>query len=622
MPTLAEWLGPGLYKAVGPYVEELGAEEVADMRNLQPEHIEAIKSKLKPLQIPKFQEKFDLLIGAQPEPEQAGKIQLWIKSGDGTTLSVTADHGLATTVAQMRAKVAGTKGVDPESCRLIFAGRELDDSLSLADYNCENASELNLILRVSEPEPAEADSSADVEAERQTAAVRAQMAGKKLADFVVSEKIGGKDIGAVGGAGYSQSGVCSYVYLAQLRGGNAMQFAVKVMLSYTEGMASSVAITQEFDAETALLSDPVRLPAHRHVMVVLHSFVDNATGLPEWDFEADIVNPRTMFVVMPYFPKDLKRVLKSARRDGQTFGDQRAVRIVHQLLQAVRHLKNHGVVHRDIKPDNVLLASVGTEDEAAVLTDFGMCVDLTKNHISDFRVPMPMDGYRRGGAPIALAPEITLPKPGPDVFLDYSKNDEWAVGIIAHEMLSKEAGPFTDMEHPATYTDAGYQDGSILEKCRPLVAALLKVAVADRIDAVEGSRRAKKLQGEMDQQQAQEEEAERRAKEKEEMWQEGTFERVKKGSAVRYKQPGQVGRQQGTVVEADDEGDLKVEWKDGGISGWIYVSDVEVKIDTLAALAISTGKVRCLFLRHSATRTFSEATRLLSEREAPSGVLI
>ena len=110
---------------------------------------------------------------------------------------------------------------------------------------------------------------------------------------------------------------------------------------------------------------------------------------------------------------------------------------------------------------------------------------------------MKYDGFRRGGAPIALAPEITLPKPGPDVFLDYSKNDEWAVGMIGHELMSKEGDtPFADMEHPATYTDAGYQDCSISERCRPLVAALLKVAVADRIDAVEGTRRAKRLEGE------------------------------------------------------------------------------------------------------------------------------
>ena len=46
------------------------------------------------------------------------------------------------------------------------------------------------------------------------------MCGKKLGDFKNFTKIGGKDIQAVGGGGDSQSGVCSYVYLTQLRGGN------------------------------------------------------------------------------------------------------------------------------------------------------------------------------------------------------------------------------------------------------------------------------------------------------------------------------------------------------------------------------------------------------------------
>ena len=56
------------------------------------------------------------------------------------------------------------------------------------------------------------------------------MAGKKLSSFRVSKKIGGKDIARVGGGSQSisQSGVCSYVYLAQLRGGDGMEFAIKV----------------------------------------------------------------------------------------------------------------------------------------------------------------------------------------------------------------------------------------------------------------------------------------------------------------------------------------------------------------------------------------------------------
>ena len=277
-------------------------------------------------------------------PVQAD-IELWIKTPDGGTLRIVAKDGISTTVAQLRTNIAASAELDIASCRLIFAGRELEDHMSLKDYNCQNASELHLILRIEED-----DTSVDREAEEQTAAMRAQMAGKKLADFKVIKKVGGKDIMAGGGrsSSISQSGVCSYVYLAQLHSGPPVQFAIKVMLNMADS-TNSVAITKEFDAETALLSDQQRLPAHRHVMVVLHSFTDTATGLPSWDFEADIVNPRTMFVVMPFFPDDLKRVYKRTRQQGRTFGELRAVKLVHDLLRAVRHLKQHGIVHRDVK---------------------------------------------------------------------------------------------------------------------------------------------------------------------------------------------------------------------------------------------------------------------------------
>ena len=49
------------------------------------------------------------------------------------------------------------------------------------------------------------------------------------------------------------------------------------------------------------------------------------------------------------------------------------------------------------------------------------------------------------------------------------------------------------MEHPATYTDAGYKDDSISEHCKPLVSGLLKLSPAGRLDATEGSRRARAL---------------------------------------------------------------------------------------------------------------------------------
>ena len=140
----------------------------------------------------------------------AEAIQLWVRTAEGT-LSVSADRGRTTSVVRLRAKIAAMSGCDAAACRLIFAGRELEDGRSLGDYGCEEASELNLVLRVEDL------GSADAEAAEQTAAMRARLAGAKLAQFHVLKKIGGKDISAASGAGYSQSGACSYVYLAALR---------------------------------------------------------------------------------------------------------------------------------------------------------------------------------------------------------------------------------------------------------------------------------------------------------------------------------------------------------------------------------------------------------------------
>ena len=99
-------------------------------------------------------------------------------------------------------------------------------------------------------------------------------------------------------------------------------------------------------------------------------------------------------------------------------------------------MKAHGVLHRDIKLDNVLLQHPDTDREVALLTDFGMSFDLHKNRVRNFTVQLRYDGFRRGGAPMSMAPEIILPRPGPDTTLNYEKSDEWSVGILLHQLLS------------------------------------------------------------------------------------------------------------------------------------------------------------------------------------------
>ena len=64
---------------------------------------------------------------------------------------------------------------------------------------------------------------------------------------------------------------------------------------------------------------------------------------------------------MPFVPKDLKNLLSGLRRAGAEVAPGRAARIGAQLLRAVAHLEAHGILHRDVKLDNVLLDDVGDE---------------------------------------------------------------------------------------------------------------------------------------------------------------------------------------------------------------------------------------------------------------------
>ena len=301
-------------------------------------------------------------------------------------------------------------------------------------------------LAVSSPQAIEPVMSVDMINQR-----RAELDGKKLADFNIEEKVGGSDPTAAQQAGYQnvQSGCNSYVYRVRPTAGyDGPPLAMKVMLNM--GHAQSVNFKAQFEAEFNVLLSDEQLPSHQNIISVFSHFTDDVDAgpapLPGWDFDDSVVMKRTSFVLMPFFPRDLKKSILSNREKGLPWSSQRARRICCDMLKAVGHLQAHHIAHRDLKPDNILLQNHGTPHEMAVLTDFGMCKDFSTAQgpwpPEEMKLVYADDNQPKGGAQDALAPEIQKQKHGwnqatntPEC-LDYSKNDQWCVGLVIHELMA------------------------------------------------------------------------------------------------------------------------------------------------------------------------------------------
>jgi serine/threonine protein kinase len=144
-------------------------------------------------------------------------------------------------------------------------------------------------------------------------------------------------------------------------------------------------------------------------------------------YDFDQANDGTLFIVMEYLSG--QKLSDVIRRDGPV-EISRAARLGLQIAEGLEAAHRAGVIHRDIKPDNIMVAGADSSEEIKLM-DFG---------IARLRDPGNASQITRAGlivgTPAYMAPEQV---DGGEVS---DKTDIYALGVVLYEMLSGSV-PFT-----------------------------------------------------------------------------------------------------------------------------------------------------------------------------------
>ena len=115
-----------------------------------------------------------------------------------------------------------------------------------------------------------------------------------------------------------------------------------------------------------------------------------------------------------------------ADRLGEPLLAERAVLMVMQILRGLEHAHEHGVIHRDVKPENIFITRDHEGREVLKLVDFGIA-KLAGGNTNDTRMTKAGLIF---GTPAYMSPEQAMGMEAD------ARADLYAVGVILYEMLA------------------------------------------------------------------------------------------------------------------------------------------------------------------------------------------
>jgi serine/threonine protein kinase len=133
----------------------------------------------------------------------------------------------------------------------------------------------------------------------------------------------------------------------------------------------------------------------------------------------------TLYLVMEHLPG---RTLRQLMRDEYPFDPIRICRIFIQMLGALEQAHQRGIVHCDLKPDNVMIEEVQGQGDFIKILDFG---------IAKFKGPAIEVGPHTQMGNLVGTFDYMSPEQIMGVEVD-GRADVWSVGVMLYQMLTNE----------------------------------------------------------------------------------------------------------------------------------------------------------------------------------------
>jgi len=127
-----------------------------------------------------------------------------------------------------------------------------------------------------------------------------------------------------------------------------------------------------------------------------------------------------LWFVMPFVAGE---TLRQVVRRERTLPIDRAVRLASEVLDALAHAHEHGLAHRDIKPDNIVCSAAGT---GAILVDFGIARAIASSG---------EDRVTRSGFVVGTEEYMSPEQAGGSPDID-GRTDIYSLGVVLFEALA------------------------------------------------------------------------------------------------------------------------------------------------------------------------------------------